>query len=167
MKIRQGRVETFNITTPEQAAQLRGVIKSEQPNNSLYTYEATLRLEGKEVPLEPVQLLLRGAQLRNTNWAYGIVVSTGKDTKLMRNTSATPIKRTRVEKMMNVQIFFLFIILLCMSLSCAFGTLARTNNGLWEKNILLIQQIVSDPAAKFFRDILTFIILYNNLIPIS
>jgi len=36
-----------------------GVLKSEQPNNSLYTYEGVIELNGKELPLTPNQLLLR------------------------------------------------------------------------------------------------------------
>jgi len=34
-------------------------LKSEQPNNSLYTYEGVIELNGKELPLTPNQLLLR------------------------------------------------------------------------------------------------------------
>jgi phospholipid-transporting ATPase len=39
----------------------------------------------QRIPLGPDQLLLRGAQLRNTPWVYGIVVFTGHETKLMKN----------------------------------------------------------------------------------
>lgn len=67
------------------------MLRSEQPNNSLYTFEATLSMQSnavggaRDVPLGPDQLLLRGAQLRNTAWMYGLVVFTGHETKLMRN----------------------------------------------------------------------------------
>lgn len=59
LKIRQGLPETSDLLTPEAVSQLKGVIKSEQPNNSLYTYEGTLRFKTKELALDPLQLLLR------------------------------------------------------------------------------------------------------------
>jgi len=69
-------------------ARLSGRLKSEQPNSSLYTYEATLTMhaaeERKSYPSSPDQLLLRGATLRNTLWIHGVVVFTGHETKLMR-----------------------------------------------------------------------------------
>lgn len=75
------------MTSPLEISRLEGKLKSEQPNNSLYTFEGTLALgpAGKEIPIGPDQVLLRGAQLRNTNWIYGLVVFTGFETKLMRN----------------------------------------------------------------------------------
>ena len=45
----------------------------------------------KQVPLGPDQLLLRGAQIRNTPWCYGLVVFTGHDTKLMRNATSVEV----------------------------------------------------------------------------
>ncbi|KAJ1546222.1 hypothetical protein HK096_005370, partial [Nowakowskiella sp. JEL0078] len=165
LKIRQGLPETANMLTPHDVSRLEGVIKSELPNNSLYTFEATLRLKERELALEPTQLLLRGAQLRNTRWAYGIVVFTGHETKLMRNSTATPIKRTKVERQVNTQIVYLFCILLTMSIICSFGYLNRQLNGAFEKNILM--QSTSEATLLFFSNILTFIILFNNLIPLS
>lgn len=41
-------------------------------------------LPSSTVPLGSDQILLRGAQLRNTQWVHGIVVYTGHDTKLMQ-----------------------------------------------------------------------------------
>lgn len=78
------------MTSPLEISRLNGHLRSEQPNHSLYTFEATLALANgaggnKDVPLGPDQMLLRGAQLRNTAWMYGLVVFTGHETKLMRN----------------------------------------------------------------------------------
>ena len=90
LKIKQASPQTSNLTSPNLVTTLRGSLRSEHPNNSLYTYEGTLDLITstgfpKQVPLGPDQMLLRGAQLRNTPWAYGLVVFTGHETKLMRN----------------------------------------------------------------------------------
>ena len=100
LKIKQASPHTANLTSPPLVTSLRGSLRSEQPNNSLYTYEGTLDLVNaqgvpKQVPLGPDQILLRGAQLRNTPWAYGLVVFTGHDTKLMRN--ATLVVRLLLE----------------------------------------------------------------------
>lgn len=57
--------------------------------------------------LGPDQLLLRGAMLRNTSWIFGIVIYTGHDTKLMRNSTSAPLKvRCAVHKylFLNVRI---------------------------------------------------------------
>lgn len=45
--------------------------------------------------------------------------------KVTLKISATPIKRTSVEKMVNIQIIFLFCILLTMSLACSIGFFIR------------------------------------------
>ncbi|RKP02642.1 hypothetical protein CXG81DRAFT_10520 [Caulochytrium protostelioides] len=166
LKIKQGLPETVGILTPDQAGALEGVIKSELPNNSLYTYEGTLRLGPKEVPLCPDQLLLRGAQLRNTRWVYGLVVFTGHETKLMRNATAAPIKRTKLELMVNRQIIFLFLILVAMALTCASGTYVRSKHSPFERFVLNPLSDASQSDA-FILNFLTFVILYNNLIPLS
>lgn len=123
LKIRQGLTETSHLLTPESVSNLNAEIKSELPNNSLYTFEATMKWNGQELPLSPQQLLLRGAQLRNTKWVYGISVFTGHETKLMMNSTSTPIKRTKVTNMVNSQIIFLFIMLVFIAVAGAFGQL--------------------------------------------
>jgi hypothetical protein len=40
------------------------------------------------------QMLLRGAQLRNTEWVYGVVVNAGHETKLMRNATVSDRKES-------------------------------------------------------------------------
>ncbi|KAG0239791.1 hypothetical protein B0O80DRAFT_455041 [Mortierella sp. GBAus27b] len=169
LKIKQALPETVHLISPHEVSQIGGCIRSEQPNNSLYTFEGTLLMHTahghqKELPLDPTQILLRGAVLRNTNWVYGVVIFTGHESKLMRNASATPIKRTSVEKMTNVQIIFLFCILLAMSVASAIGNMVLTN-----QNVSRLTYIEARTSSwgDFGLNILTFLILYNNLIPIS
>ncbi|EJD39298.1 phospholipid-translocating P-type ATPase [Auricularia subglabra TFB-10046 SS5] len=172
LKIKQASTHTSDLVTPQGALGLRGTLRSEQPNNSLYTYEGTFDLTTpsgapKQVPLGPDQILLRGAQIRNTPWLYGLVVFTGHETKLMRNATAAPIKRTAVERQVNVQIVFLFILLLVLSLVSTIGGGIRSwffDSHHW---YLATVELVTNKAKQFVEDMLTFIILYNNLIPIS
>ncbi|KAG6866213.1 hypothetical protein C0991_007238 [Blastosporella zonata] len=172
LKIKQASSHTASLTAPSLASTLRGSLRSEQPNNSLYTYEGTLDLltpEGmpKQVPLGPDQMLLRGAQIRNTPWIYGLTVFTGHETKLMRNATAAPIKRTAVERQVNVQIVFLFIFLLALSIGSTVGSSIRTWFFSSQQWYLFESSSLSGRAKGFIEDILTFVILYNNLIPIS
>ncbi|TFK44439.1 calcium transporting ATPase [Crucibulum laeve] len=172
LKIKQASPQTAPLTAPARVMTLHGSLRSEQPNNSLYTFEGTMDLisDGgvpKQVPLGPDQLLLRGAQLRNTPWVYGLTVFTGHETKLMRNATAAPIKRTAVERQVNVQIVFLFILLLALSLGSTIGSSIRTWFFSSQQWYLVETASLTGRAKGFIEDILTFIILYNNLIPIS
>lgn len=46
-------------------------------------YDSQVLVWGKtDAPLSSQQLLLRGCKLRNTEWALGLVVYTGKETKI-------------------------------------------------------------------------------------
>lgn len=178
LKIKQASPDTSKLTTPTSVASLRGHLASEHPNNSLYTFDATLNIQlsstpgfsgtpTRKSPLSPEQLLLRGAQLRNTPWAYGLVVFTGHETKLMRNATSAPIKRTAVEREVNYQILLLFILLLILSIASSIGAIVRNTAFSDEMSYLYLSDDARGKARVFVEDILTFVIAYNNLIPIS
>jgi phospholipid-transporting ATPase len=63
LKIKQALPETAAILSPGVLSRVQGILKSEQPNNHLYTYEGTLTIDTgggeKELPLSPDQMLLR------------------------------------------------------------------------------------------------------------
>ena len=169
LKIKQGIPETAHLVSPADLGRLSGRIKSEQPNSSLYTYEATLTMHGgggeKELPLNPDQLLLRGATLRNTPWIHGVVVFTGHESKLMRNATATPIKRTDVEKMLNKQIIMLVGILLVLSAISTVGDLVvRGTSG---SKVQYLYYDSFNVATQLFLDLCTYWVLYSNLVPLS
>lgn len=169
LKIKQAIPETADFVSPAELARLGGRIRSEQPNSSLYTYEATLTIAAgggeKELPLAPDQLLLRGATLRNTPWIHGVVVFTGHETKLMRNATATPIKTTAVERMVNRQILMLVVILICLSIVSSIGDVIIQSTQRPSLEYLKLESF--NGAKQFFRDLLTYWVLYSNLVPIS
>ena len=169
LKIKQAIPETANLVSPGDLSRLSGRVRSEQPNSSLYTYEATLTMSAgggeKELPLAPDQLLLRGATLRNTPWIHGIVVFTGHETKLMRNATATPIKRTHVERLVNIQILMLVAILIALSIISSVGDLIIRATATAKLRYLYIEN--NGVAKQFVSDIFTYWVLYSNLVPIS
>lgn len=94
LKIRQGLTATAAVLSHHDLYQLRGAVDCQAPNNHLYDITANIRLgEAEAIPIHPDQLLQRGAQLRNTKWIFGLVIYTGHETKLMKNSSTTPLKR--------------------------------------------------------------------------
>ena len=119
-------------------------------------------LSDEDLPLSSSQLLLRGARLRNTAWAVGLVVYTGHESKLMMNSTKTPLKRSTVDVLTNYQIIFLFIILVVLAVISSIGNLVQTKSGgdhayfQWQAD-----------KTEFYWQFITFFILYNNLVPIS
>ncbi|XP_053734424.1 probable phospholipid-transporting ATPase IA isoform X2 [Synchiropus splendidus] len=165
LKIRQGLQVTAEIKDIENLMRLSGRMECESPNRHLYEFVGNIRLDGHStVPLGPDQILLRGAQLRNTQWVHGVVVYTGHDTKLMQNSTRPPLKLSNVERITNFQILVLFGCLLGISLVCSIGqTIWKYQFG----NDAWYMDLNYGGAANFGLNFLTFIILFNNLIPIS
>eukprot|EP01119_Soliformovum_irregulare_P013335 TRINITY_DN3531_c0_g1_i3.p1 TRINITY_DN3531_c0_g1~~TRINITY_DN3531_c0_g1_i3.p1 ORF type:complete len:1154 (-),score=411.04 TRINITY_DN3531_c0_g1_i3:48-3509(-) len=165
LKVRQALPETSQMQSVDALKNLKGtVVRCEQPNNRLYTFDGSINLNGRVYPLDPKQVLLRGAMLRNTDWIYGIAIYTGKDTKVVKNLSPPPRKRTNVERLLNYQIIVMFLLLVILSAVSTIGYAVWQSNygaGSW------YLQFKSSVGADSASSIITFIILYNNLIPIS
>ena len=68
-------------------------------------------------------MLLRGSSLRNTEWIYGIVVFTGHDTKVMRNSVKSKAKLSKLERSTNKYILLMVLIQITM---CLFASLFST-----------------------------------------
>ncbi|KAI7866350.1 hypothetical protein BDF14DRAFT_1814290 [Spinellus fusiger] len=172
LKIKQALPETSKYISPQQLTLLQGTLLSEHPNNRLYNYDGTLSLATeiatetpKDLPLDPTQVLLRGAQLRNTSWVYAVVVFTGHESKLMLNSSKKPSKASNVTRITNRNILYLFAMLVMMSILCSIGNLAISLR--YGDQIEYISTPATERAREFGLNILTFMILFNSFIPIS
>ena len=89
----------------------KGHVEFEPPNKSIYTFVGTLNIEGSAtaVPLGPSNLLLRGSTFANTEWAYGIALYTGQETKLQMNNRHAPSKLSKIELYANNAIKVIFL----------------------------------------------------------
>lgn len=130
LKIRQAPAKTAWIQNEHDAAQLNAVFQVEPPSTRLYTFSgklvlpveysaSTVNVEAEAVPLTADNLLLRGCQIRNTEYVIGLVAYTGEHTKIIMNSGNTPSKRSRIERQMNPQIILSFILLFVMCITCA------------------------------------------------
>ncbi|XP_006832100.1 PREDICTED: probable phospholipid-transporting ATPase IB-like [Chrysochloris asiatica] len=165
LKIRQALPETARMLNRKQLLSLSGKIECEQPNRHFSTFAGNLCLTGKSpVPIGPNQILLRGTQLKNTQWIFGVVVYTGFETKFMQNSVKSPLKKSTVEKVTNMQILLLFLVLLVISFLSCVGAIFW--NDFYQKEMWYIKK-KDFTYNNFGFDLLMFIILYHNLIPIS
>ncbi|PIN21368.1 P-type ATPase [Handroanthus impetiginosus] len=125
LKTRYARQETNKLIV--EGMTISGIIMCEQPNRNIYEFMANMELKGQRLPLSQSNIVLRGCQLKNTEWAIGVVVYAGQDTKAMLNSAMSPSKRSRLETYMNRETLWLSVFLLIMCLVVALGM------GLWLK----------------------------------
>lgn len=61
-----------------------------------------MKIDEKKIPLTYENFLLRGSSLRNTDWVMGVVTFPGHDTRIMRNSTNSRAKSSRVERKTNL-----------------------------------------------------------------
>ncbi|KAJ1566169.1 hypothetical protein HK096_002678 [Nowakowskiella sp. JEL0078] len=92
-----------------------GKIECEAPNENLNTFEGRVTIgNGKSErstthALTMNQLLLRGAVLRNTDFAYAAVVYCGSNTKIIKNLKRAAGKQSTLEKKLNTFVLWAFL----------------------------------------------------------
>ncbi|CAI9758833.1 unnamed protein product [Fraxinus pennsylvanica] len=177
LKTRYARQETNKLVLD--GTIISGVITCEQPNRNIYEFTANLEINGQRFPLSQSNIILRGCQLKNTEWAVGVVVYAGQETKAMLNSAMSPAKRSRLETYMNRETFWLSVFLLIMCLVVAIGmglwlnshksqldTLPYYRKIYFEKKFGKKYKYYGIPMETFFS-FLSSIIVFQIMIPIS
>ncbi|OTA54635.1 phospholipid-translocating P-type ATPase [Hypoxylon sp. EC38] len=150
-------------------------IESEPPQPNLYKYNGAIKWEqkmpnGTKEMSEPItidNLLLRGCNLRNTEWVLGVVLFTGHDTKIMMNAGITPSKRARIARELNFNVVCNFGILGLICLLCAI-----VNGVSWSKSDASSAwfdygSIGGSPGMTGFITFWAALINFQNFVPIS
>ncbi|XP_050100213.1 phospholipid-transporting ATPase VA isoform X1 [Anopheles aquasalis] len=115
----RGFVEKQHIFTPNK---FTSRIEVDAPSTKIYRFHgAVIHPSGERVPVSTESLLLRESRLKNTDYAEGIVVYAGHETKAMLNNSGPRYKRSRVEQQMNIDVIWCVIILIVLCVIGAVG----------------------------------------------
>jgi len=153
----------------ENYSDLNGVIICDYPNENLNLWNGQIiEYEREEVQCDIDNIVLKGCVLKNTEYICGIIVYSGKNTKIMKNAKNVRTKSSRVLHVMNKFLYsvFIFEITLCL----LFGYLSL----IWEekeKNVYTYIYVENKDEKnrfiKFLTNTMTFFVLYANMIPIS
>lgn len=179
LKVRQALHAGRKIKRARECERTDFWIESEPPHPNLYQYSGVARWDqrNKKDPdgptsemAEPISinnLLLRGCSIRNTQWVLGVVVFTGRETKIMLNSGITPSKRAKISRDLNWNVLYNFAILFCMCLIAAIVNGFAYGN---PDSTIQYFEFGSYGGTAGLNGFITFwaaIILFQNLVPIS
>uniref|UniRef100_A0A673KLL4 Phospholipid-transporting ATPase n=1 Tax=Sinocyclocheilus rhinocerous TaxID=307959 RepID=A0A673KLL4_9TELE len=154
---------------------LTATIECEQPQPDLYKFVGRMHIYKLEQEpavrsLGPENLLLKGATLKNTKKIYGVAVYTGMETKMALNYQGKSQKRSAVEKSINAFLLVYLCILISKAVVCT------TLKYVWQSkegqdepwyNQKTQKEKDSNMYLKMFTDFLSFMVLFNFIIPVS
>ena len=127
--------------------------------------------EVRTIALGPENIVLRGTKLKNTDSIYGCAVYTGPDTKMSQNSQKKGNKFSSIEVSMNKYLLmFLFLLFSEITLSVILKyTCAIDRPG--STKVWCLNETVDDGqkslGVHILEDVLSFLVLYNYIIPIS
>ncbi|XP_058653414.1 phospholipid-transporting ATPase IG isoform X2 [Onychostoma macrolepis] len=154
---------------------LTAAIECEQPQPDLYKFVGRMHIYKPEQEpavrsLGPENLLLKGATLKNTKKIYGVAVYTGMETKMALNYQGKSQKRSAVEKSINAFLLVYLCILISKAVVC------NTLKYVWQSkdgqdepwyNQKTQKEKDTNMYLKMFTDFLSFMVLFNFIIPVS
>jgi magnesium-transporting ATPase (P-type) len=147
-----------------------GSVHIEPPNANIHKVVGTLHLTAAEhpIPVDAQNIVLRSAVFSNTDWAYGVVVYAGQETKIQMNSLHAPSKMSKLEQNLNTAIIIIFVaqvVLVSVSVACVYLL------GFDDTSKL---PYVYPPGSSrgsvlplWLELWLVFFLLYNNFIPLS
>eukprot|EP00743_Colponemidia_sp_Colp-15_P004663 GILK01005024.1.p1 GENE.GILK01005024.1~~GILK01005024.1.p1 ORF type:complete len:1174 (-),score=231.08 GILK01005024.1:215-3736(-) len=167
LKHKMAARETAHLIPEDDAAsKFTATLVCEGPNDRLYHFKGNMTLgHGGQVSLDANQMLLRGSALKNTQWVYGVVIYTGHESKIMKNSTQSRAKQSTVERLMNRQIIYVFLLQMIL---CLFGGIY---NGIWLEEHTRTAGYLHLEEYNFFSAVVirtfTWMLIFTNFVPIS
>ena len=101
-------------------------IEVDNPSKDIYEIEGTIFFKGQKTYFNSKNVLLRGSRLKNVNYAYGVAIYTGKETKLMQNINRTTLKISDIDYILkHIVIFLIGVCILMTILGTFLGVMYR------------------------------------------
>jgi len=149
-------------------ALLRGKVLCEQPNNKINDTSAEVRLAGVPPALASEDnVLLRGCQLRNTDWILGLVLACGPDSKVgfRQGEPMNPSKPVLSDSVVNLNLLRQALLLVPL---CLLGsTVNAIIIGNYDDGQPWYRETEARGFGQWFLNSLSYFLLCYSLIPIS
>ena len=120
------------------------------------------------------QFLHRGASLRNTGWTIGVVVYTGHESKIMKNSTGAATKFTKLELETNRFIWVLLLIQVVLCVLAALYSVLWTQLQSSETDAYLFYDSEQDVpwyetsgVMRFLTRLGNWVLIFTNFVPIS
>ncbi|KAF6811206.1 phospholipid-transporting atpase [Colletotrichum sojae] len=162
LKTKQRPSSLPDCSSIEHIAACQAELVAENPNADLYRFDSKLTADGITRPLTINEVIYRGSTIRNTPQAIGVVVNTGEECKIRMNAKqeAKP-KRPALERMTNKIVLFLMTYVLVSSAATTVGYVV------WKDKQERFAWYLEDTTIPFADIFVGFIIMFNNVIPLS
>ncbi len=174
LKVREAPQQIKQILKDDGSSHLEqlfvGHVEVQPPSADIHNFVGSLNLDSfgsNPAPLDAKNLLLRSSVFCNTEWAYGIAIYTGQETKVQMNNRVVDTKMSTIEKLANTGISLIFITKLIV-VFLAVGSVYIMG---WDDREFF-SYIYPDGNGNsilpiWLESFFIFFILFNNMIPIS
>lgn len=134
----------------------------EDPNPELFSFDGSVSVDGKAVPLTLNEIIYRGSIVRNTTTIVGLVVNTGEECKIRMNSNKHPsAKKPALERVVNCVVVTLATYVVVLSVGVSMGYLH------WQKTYEHKAWYLDRADVPFYQIIIAFIIMFNNVVPLA
>ena len=178
LKIRKPlEIKEFGDGRIEDVVNLDLTLFAEAPNKNLHKFKGNAIIRGPDdevnakLAVTMNEMLLRGCTLKNSSRIVGLVVYTGRESRIQMNATKTPFKIGSFDRFLNFQITLVILMQLAMCLFCAVA------NYIWVQSsgkdhpylalTFTVQGVYSNGFVQIIINFLTFWILLSYLVPIS
>jgi len=150
---------------------LKGSIICDFPNENLNIWNGKIReTDNNDIDCDIGNIILKGCVLKNTDYVCGIIVYSGKNTKIMKNAKNVKGKSSKVLHIMNKLLYSVFIFEISLCIIFGYLCLETEDNKKNTYTYIFIQDKQENRNEKYLKmltNTMTFFVLYSNMIPIS